>query len=55
MVLVANQVPEVMEIQEAKNRREVQVQETFHNKEVILKEAMEIQEDTAEVRLNKLV
>ena len=33
----------------SKNRREVQVQETSHNKEVILKEAMEIQEDTAEV------
>ena len=49
MVLVANQVPEVMEIQEAKNCREVQVQETFHNKVEILKEAKEIQKETEEV------
>jgi hypothetical protein len=43
------------EIKELQNREEIQVQESFHNKEEILKEAKEILKGTEEVKLNKQV
>lgn len=42
-----------MEMSVARNHQEIQVRENFHNKEGILKETKEIQEETEEVRLNK--
>ena len=47
-----NQAREVMEINQAKNHQEIQVQENFHNKEEILKEMKEIQEETEGVKLS---
>ena len=54
MVPEANQVQEATEIREVRNLQEFQVQENFHNKEEILKEAKEIRVETEEVKLNDL-
>lgn len=53
MVQEANQTQEAMEIQELRNLKEIQVRRSFHNKEEILKEVKEIQEETDEASSNK--
>jgi mannitol/fructose-specific phosphotransferase system IIA component len=40
----------MMETEEVQNREEIQVQESFHNKEEILKEVKEILKETEEVK-----
>jgi len=53
IVQETNRVLEATEIKEHRNLKEIQVRESFHNKEEIRKEAKGIQEETEEVRLNK--
>ncbi len=47
MVPAANPVQEAMEVKEMRGQLEIQVRESFHNKEEVLKEVKEIPEETA--------